>query len=268
MVATNFKSAKEKNYSKQFKEVKHLSSPNPQMQMKFAVSRQAYWCPCHMRTLNVSQNLTNPFQDYFPSLNDFIHSQNMATSVWKRFPLVKTSTHDLCTFQTTQATPSTLSLNLLPWSSSPPPWRTRTSGSSLMGSTSRRRPPSSRMKSRWKVVGDHKSSDFRFSKLVVALCLDGEINPLGNIWVLKIASIPHMLLRIYGGQKSVPCDLCFFSDVPSSHMMGKAQLFLNLWQMTLRQHVRRFLSTSISHNMSNCTCMTIDHWHKKPKPPI
>ena len=174
--------------------------------------------------------MTNPFQDYFPSsLNDFIHSQNMAISVWKRYPLVKTSTHDLCTFQTTQATPSTLSPNLLRWFSSPPPWRTRTSGSSLMGSTSRRRPPLSRMKSRWKVVGGHKSSDFRFSKLVVALCLDGEINPLGNIWVLRIASIPYMLLRIYGGQKSVPCDLCFFSDVPSSHMMGKAQLFLDLW---------------------------------------
>ena len=159
--------------------------------MEFAVSRQACWCPFNMRTLNVSENLTNPFQEYFPSsLNDFIHSQNMATSVWKRYPLVKTNAHDHCTFQTTQATPSTLSPNLLPWSSSPPPWRTRTSGSSLMGSTSRRRPPSSRMKSRWTVVSDHKSSDFRFSKLVVALCLDGEINPLGNIWVLKIASIP------------------------------------------------------------------------------
>ena len=163
--------------------------------MEFAVSRQACWCPFNMRTLNVSENLTNPFQEYFPSsLNDFIHSQNMAPSVWKRYPLVKTSTHDLCTFQTTQATLSTPSPNLLLRSSSPPPWRTRTSGSSLMGSTSQRRPPSSRMKSRWTVVTvsdpDHKSSDFRFSKLVVALCLDGEINPLGNIWVLKIASIP------------------------------------------------------------------------------
>ena len=211
---------------------------------------------------HVSKNLTNPFQEYFPSsLKDFIHSQNMATSVWKRYPLVKTRTHDHCTFQTTQATPSMLSPNLLPWSSSPPPWRTRTSGSSLMGSTSQRRPPLSRMKSRWTVVSDHQSSDFRFSKLVVALCLDGEINPLGNIWVLKIASLPYMLLRIYGGQRSVPCDLCFFSDVPSSHMMGKAQLFLDLWQMTLWQHLRRVLSTSPCHNM-------YDHWHKKPKPPI
>lgn len=167
----------------------------------------------------------------------------MATSVWKRYSLVKTSTHDHCTFQTTQATPSMLCPNLLPWSSSPPPWRTKTSGSSLMGSTSRRRPPLSRMKSRGIVVSDHKSSDFRFSKLVVALCLDGEINPPGNIWVLKVAPIPYMLLRIYAGQKSVPCDLCFFSDVPSSHMMGKAQLFLDLWQMTLWQHLRRVLST-------------------------
>ena len=115
----------------------------------FLLQCKAFSCPQRKEHKMLAKILTNPFQEYFPSsLKDFIHSQNMATSVWKRYPLVKTSTHDLCTFQTTQATPSMPSPNLLPWSSSPPPWRTRTSGSSLMGSTSQRRPPLSRMRSR------------------------------------------------------------------------------------------------------------------------
>ena len=80
------------------------------------------------------------------------------------------------------------------------------------------------------MVSDHKSSDFRFSKLVVALCLDGEIHKSTRQYLsFENRLILYMLLRIYGGPKSVPCDLCFFSDVPSSHMMGKAKLFLDFY---------------------------------------